>query len=74
MLDQDIVEKFWKKNDHDWKCFNKLYKLVIPGFQVTDEMLKAKEVDLNDRNLDLAILDIIIDKICEDYKKVVNHD
>lgn len=73
MLDPDIVEKFWKKNDLEWKCFDKLYKLVTPGFQVTDEMLKSRGIDPNDRNSDLAILDIIIDKICEDYKKVVNH-
>lgn len=73
VLDQDIVEEFWKKNDLEWKCFNKLYELVTPGFQVTEEMLKSRGVDLNDKNSDLAILDIIIDKICEDYKKVVNH-
>lgn len=74
VLDPNIVEEFWKKNDQEWKCFDKLYELVTPGFQVTDEMLKAKGVDPNDRHSDLAILDIIIDKICEDYKKVVNHD
>ena len=74
VLDPDIVEKFWKKNDLEWKCFDKLYKLVTPGFQVTDEMLKSRGIDPNDRHSDLAILDIIIDKICEDYKKAVNHD
>lgn len=74
VLDPDIVEKFWKKNDLEWKCFDKLYKLVTPGFQVTDEMLKSRGVDPNDRHSDLAILDIIVDKICEDYKKAVNHD
>lgn len=74
VLDPDIVEKFWKKNDLEWKCFDKLYELVTPGFQVTDEMLKSRGVDPNDRHSDLAILDIVIDKICEDYKKAVNHD
>ena len=37
-------------------------------------MLKSRGVDPSDRYSDLAILDIIVDKICEDYKKAVNHD
>lgn len=72
VLDPEIVKKYDEKQDQAWKHFTKLYNLITPDFQVTDEMLLEKGIDPKDPKAFYSALDITIDHICELYKKAVN--
>lgn len=72
VLDPELVKKYDEKQYKAWRHFFKLYNLISPDFKVTEEMLLERNADPKDPKSELVALDIVIDHICELYKKATN--
>lgn len=72
VLDPELVKKYDEKQNKAWSHFSRLYNLISPDFQVTEEMLLEKGSDPKDPKSELVALDMVIDHICELYKKATN--
>jgi len=74
VLDSELIRKYDERQDKAWSHFTKLYNLISPDFKVTEKMLLEKNIDPKDPKSELIALDIVIDHICELYKKATNGD